>query len=86
MTIVVKRLVLDALMPRELSMIKLSKALASSEGVQEVEIVVDEVDSQTQTLRVTLRGPAIDHDHVWKIVGNQGVSIKGVDEITAGEA
>ncbi|NIR18107.1 hypothetical protein GWN63_03590 [Candidatus Bathyarchaeota archaeon] len=81
----VKRLLLDALKPRELSIINLSKALGSVEGVKEVNIVVIEVDSKTETLKVTIKGPGIDHDTVWEVMKKQGVSIKGVDEISVAQ-
>ncbi|MFW6117607.1 MAG: DUF211 domain-containing protein [Thermoproteota archaeon] len=82
-TVTVRRLLLDSLKPRELSLIELSKALASVNGVEEVGVVVIEVDSKTETLKVTIEGPEIDHEAIWKVMENYGVSIKGVDEISA---
>ena len=82
MSVTVKRLLLDALKPRELSIIELSKALGSSDGVEEVHIIVSEVDSQTETIKVTMRGPRVDYDAVSKIMEKYGVSIRGVDEIS----
>lgn len=82
MSVTVKRLLLDALKPRELSIIELSKALGSSNGVEEVHIIVSEVDSQTETIKVTMRGPRVDYDAVSKIMEKYGVSIRGVDEIS----
>jgi hypothetical protein len=82
MSVAVKRLLLDALKPRELSIIKLSQAIGAVEGVDEVEIVVIEVDSKTETIKVTVKGPKIDYDSVSKVMKKQGVSIKGVDEIS----
>lgn len=82
MSVTVRRLLLDSLKPRELSIIELSKALASVNGVEEVSIVVIEVDTKTETLKVTIKGPEIDHEAVWKVMAEYGVSIKGVDEIS----
>ncbi|MFW6110749.1 MAG: DUF211 domain-containing protein [Thermoproteota archaeon] len=82
MLVTVRRLVLDSLKPRELSLIELSQALASVNGVEEVSVVVIEVDSKTETLKVTVEGPQIDHEAVWEVMEKCGVSIKGVDEIT----
>lgn len=81
MSVRVRRLLLDSLKPRELSIIELSKALGSVDGVEKVGIVVIEVDSKTETLKVTIEGPGIDHDSIWEVMEKYGVSIKGVDEI-----
>lgn len=81
MSVTVRRLLLDSLKPRELSLIELSKALASVNGVKEVGVVVIEVDSKTETLKVTIEGPKIDHKAIWEVMERYGVSIKGIDEI-----
>lgn len=86
MSVVVKRLLLDALKSRELSIVKLSKALASVRGVEEVDIVVIEVDSETETIKVTVRGPQIDYNKLWETMKKQGVSLKGVDEISVAKS
>lgn len=82
MSVVVKRLLLDSLKPRELSIIELSKALGSVDGVEEVNVVVMEVDSRTETIKVTIKGPQIDYGAVQEVMEKYGVSIKGVDEAT----
>lgn len=81
MSVEVKRLLLDTLKPRELSIIELSKAIGSVDGVEEVHMVVSEVDSKTETIKVTITGPRIDYDVVSKVMERYGVSIRGVDEI-----
>jgi len=85
MPVAVKRLLLDLLKPRELTLVDLSKALGSVDGVDEVNIVVIEVDSKTETIKVTIKGPQIDYDAIWKVMEKHGVSIKGVDEISVGK-
>jgi hypothetical protein len=81
MSVAVKRVLLDALKPRELSLVELAKALGSVDEVGEVEIIVSEVDSKTETIKVTIRGPQIDYNLVSKIMDKYGVSIRGIDEI-----
>jgi hypothetical protein len=49
--------------------------------VEAVDIVVIEVDSKTETVKVTIKGPQIDYDSVQKVMEKHAVSIKGVDEI-----
>jgi len=81
MPVKVKRLLLDALKPRELSIVELSKGVGSVDGVQEIDIIVSEVDSRTETIKVTIRGAQIDYNAVSKAMEKYGVSIRGVDEI-----
>jgi len=83
MPVTVKRLLLDVLKPRELSIIELSKAICSINGIDEVEAIVSEVDSKTETIKVTIIGSQIEYDNVSKVTEKYGVSIKGVDEISA---
>ncbi|HDQ06189.1 MAG TPA: hypothetical protein ENN36_05665 [Candidatus Bathyarchaeota archaeon] len=81
MSVKIKKLLLDSLKSRELSIVELSKALGSVDGVSEVDITVVEVDSNTETIRVTIKGPQINYDEIRKVMEKHAVSIKGVDEI-----
>lgn len=81
MSVAIRRLLLDALKPRETSIIELAKALGSVNGVEGVDIVVSEVDSKTETIKLTVRGPHIQYDAVTKMMEKYGISIRGVDEI-----
>lgn len=81
MLVAIKQILLDALKPRELSLVELAKAVGSSEGVEEVDIVVSEVDSKTETLKITAKGQRINYDALTKVMDRQGVSIRGIDGI-----
>ncbi len=85
MNVFIKRLLLDALKPRETSIVELAKALGSVGGVEDVDIVVSEVDSKTETIKLTVKGPHIDYSAVTKMMEKYGVSIRGVDEISVGK-
>ncbi|NIO36430.1 hypothetical protein GTO27_01870 [Candidatus Bathyarchaeota archaeon] len=82
MSVSIRRLLLDALKPRETSIIELAKALGSAGGVEEVYIVVSEVDSKTETIKLTVKGPQIEYNSVAMTMEKHGVSIRGVDEIS----
>jgi hypothetical protein len=82
MSVAIRRLLLDALKPRETSIIELAKALGSVNGVEGVDIVVSEVDSKTETIKLTVTGPRIQYDAVTKMMEKYGISIRGVDEIS----
>ena len=85
MPVAVKRILMDALKPRELSIVDLAKALGSVDQKGEVEIIVSEVDSKTETLKVTIRGSNIDYSLVSKIMDQYGVSVRGIDEINVAQ-
>jgi hypothetical protein len=82
MSVKIKKLLLDSLKSRELSIVDLSKALGSVNGVSEVDITVVEVDSNTETMKVTIKGPQINYDEIRQVMEKHAVSIKGVDEIS----
>jgi len=81
MPVAVRRILMDALKPRELSIVELAKALGSVDEKAEIEIVVSEVDAKTETLKVTIKGWNIDYKSVSKIMDQYGVSVRGIDEI-----
>jgi uncharacterized protein len=81
MSVAIKRLLIDALKPRELSIVELAKALGIVDEKGEVEIVIREVDSRTETIKVTIRGSNIDYKLVLRIMEKNGVSIRGIDEV-----
>jgi len=80
--VAIKRVLMDVLKPREVSLVDLSVALCSAGGVEEVDIVVAEVDAMTETVKLTLRGSSIKYDEVTKVLKEQGMAVKGIDEIT----
>lgn len=81
MSVAIKRLLIDALKPRELSIVELAKSLGIVDEKGEVEIVIREVDSRTETIKVTIRGSNIDYKLVLRIMEKNGVSIRGIDEV-----
>ena len=86
MSVHIRRILFDALKPRETSIINLSQALCSVEGVEECDIVVVDVDVKTETVKVTIRGLSVDYEAISKIMEEQAVSIKGVDEINVAKS
>jgi hypothetical protein len=81
MSVAVRRILMDALKPRELSIVELAKALGAVDEKGEIEIIVSEVDAKTETLKVTIKGSNIDYKSVSKIMDQYGVSVRGIDEI-----
>ena len=82
MSIHIRRVLIEALKPRETLIVQLSLAICSVSGVEECDIVVTDVDAKTETVKLTVRGPNIEYDGVTKVMHEYGMSIKGVDEIS----
>lgn len=82
----IKRLVIDSLKPRETTVVDLSRALADSKGVDEVEIVVTEVDARTETTKLTIRGSDIDYEALLGVLKEHGATVRSVDEISVAKS
>ncbi len=66
MSVSIRRLLMDALKPRETSITELAKAMGAVGGVEEVDIVVSEVDQRTETIKLTIKDPQIEYDAISK--------------------
>jgi len=82
----IRRLLIDALKPRDAPIIDLSETICSVEGVEQCDIVVSEVDVRTETVKLTIQGPNINFGEVTKVLEDKGVAIRGVDEISVTKA
>jgi len=82
MTVQIRRVLIEALKARETSLVELSQLLCAVNGVEECDIVVTDVDVKTDTIKLTVRGANIEYDGILKILQDNGVSVKGVDEVS----
>lgn len=79
-----KRLVLDVLKPHKPSLIELAQRLSSLKGIDGVNCSLDEVDQETETVKVTIEGTSIGYDSVEAVLRELGAVIHSVDEVAAG--
>ena len=86
MSISIRKLLIDALKPREIPITELSKAICSARGVEEVDIVVTEVDARTETVKITITGTDIDFDEISKLITENSAAIRSVDQVTVSKA
>ena len=86
MPVSIKRLVIDSLKPRETTVVELSRALAESKGVDEVEIIVTEVDARTETTKLTIKGMDIDYETILNVMKEHGATVRSVDEINVAKS
>ena len=80
-TIHIRRVLIEALKARETSLVDLSQAICAVNGVEECDIVVTDVDAKTETIKLTVRGANIEYSGIVNILQENGVSVKGVDEV-----
>ena len=81
----IKRIVLDVLKPHNPSIVELSRRLASLHGVTGVNCTVDEVDQETESLKITVEGTSVDYGKVEAMVRELGGVIHSVDSVSAGK-
>ena len=81
----IRRIVLDVLKPHRPSVVELSRKLTSIKGVDGLNCTLDEVDQETESVRVTIEGPAIDFDKVEQTLRENGAVIHSVDSVSVGK-
>lgn len=81
----IKKLVLDVLKPHNPSVIELSRRLANLHGVLGVNCTIDEVDQETESLKITIEGNSIDYEKVEATVREMGAVIHSVDSVSTGK-
>ena len=80
----IKRLVLDVLKPHQPSLIELSQSLATLDGVLGVNCVLDEVDQETESVKITIEGTDIDYTQVETVIRESGAVVHSVDSVSSG--
>ncbi len=81
----VRRLVLDVLKPHRPSLVELSQRLSAIKGVDGVNCSLDEVDQETESVKVTIEGTAITYDSVETVLREMGAVVHSVDEVASGK-
>ena len=81
MLIVVKRLVLDVLKPHQPDVVEFCRQIASLCEDYQVCLDVDEVDENTQTLRLEIRGQAVALQPIEDAIADMGASLHSIDVV-----
>jgi hypothetical protein len=82
MNVSVRMILVDALKPHEISIVDLSKRLCEINGVDGVDIMVTEVDAETETVKISIVGPDIDYEAVREAMDEYGLAIRSIDEVS----
>jgi hypothetical protein len=77
----VKRIVLDVLKPHQPNALEFSQAIAEAGVDYRVNLIVLEMDENTETVQIELEGKAIDFDAIQSAISNMGGSLHSIDEV-----
>jgi hypothetical protein len=80
----VKRIILDVLKPHNPSIIELAERLGALEGISGVNISLEEVDAQTDSIKITIEGTNIEYEKVKTEISECGAVIHSIDGVSAG--
>ena len=79
-----KRIVLDVLKPHAPTIIEVAERLACLEGINGVNISLEEVDAETDSIKITIEGSNINYNIVEKEISDCGAVIHSIDGVSAG--
>jgi hypothetical protein len=80
----IKRIILDVLKPHTPSIIDVAERLGCLEGISGVNISLEEVDAETDSIKITIEGSNIDYNKVKDIIIECGAVIHSIDGVSAG--
>jgi uncharacterized protein len=80
----IKRIILDVLKPHSPSILEVADRLGDLEGVSGVNISLEEVDAETDSIKITIEGSNIDYEKVERVLSECGASIHSIDGVSAG--
>jgi len=79
----IKKLSLDVLKPLEPNLVDFSKKLCSLKGVKSVNLIVQEMDRKTETLKAIIEGKNIRLDLIRSTIEEMGGVIHSIDQTLA---
>ena len=81
----IKRLVLDVLKPHHPTIIEVARRIGVLNGVSGVNLTLEEVDRETESVKITIEGTSIDFESVEETISDCGAVIHSVDSVSAGK-
>ncbi len=81
----VRKIVLDVLKPHRPDIVDYSERLSTIKGVSGVSIFLNEVDQETENVKVIIEGYNLKYTIIKKIIEEMAGSVHSVDAIYAGE-
>ena len=84
MSSAIKRLILDVLKSHNPSIVTVSQRLSVLKGVSGVNCTLEEVDQDTESIKITIEGDNINFKSVEKIIKACGGAIHSIDGVSTG--
>ena len=79
--VTVKWIVLDILKPHQLNALEFTQAIAKVGAGYHVNLTVLEMDKNTETLQISIKGNAIDFETIQSAISEVGGSLHSIDEV-----
>ena len=79
------RLVLDVLKPHHPTIIEMARRISILKDVSGVNLTLEEVDRETESVKITIEGSSIDFDSIEETISDCGGVIHSVDSVSAGK-
>jgi hypothetical protein len=80
----IKRIILDVLKPHTPSILEIAHRISDLEGISGVNISLEEVDADTDSVKITIEGNDINYEHVKNEITECGAVIHSIDGVSAG--
>ena len=80
-----RRVVLDVLIPLDISVVDLAEKISKIKGVEVVDIDIKEIERKVETTSVTVEGKNLDLEKIREYLEHAGASIQNIDRITSGK-
>jgi len=80
-----RRIILDVLIPLEVSIVDLSERISNIKGVEAVDINIKEIERKVETTVVTIEGKDFDYGEVKEHLETSGASIQNIDRVSTGK-
>jgi len=81
----IRRLILDVLKPHKPNVVEVSEALSNLEGVEGVNIIINEIDQKVENAKVIVAGSSISFEEIQKKLEEFGAIVHSIDEVAAGK-
>jgi hypothetical protein len=82
----IRKIVLDVLKPHRPDLVQYSEKLSSIRDVKGVSIFLNEVDQETESVKIIVEGQRLSYESIRKAIEEMAGSIHSLDAIYAGEA
>ena len=81
----IRRLILDVLKPHKPTVVEVAEALSHLDGVEGVNIIINEIDQQVENAKIIVVGISISYTAIKNKLQEFGATIHSIDEVAAGK-